>query len=123
MVVEQPSTQRNSKGQYLPGNGRWQKGESGNAKGLTPNSVTTLLKNRNPEDYKKIADKLYSLALEGDMSAIREYIDRTDGKVIDKHLSVTIVATPESIQEAQERLQAAQGDTNLLLDKYPKKTP
>lgn len=64
---------------------RWKENQSGNAAGRPPNSVTTLLKNRNPEDNLAVADKLYALAIAGDMSAIREYIDRTDGKVIDKH--------------------------------------
>ncbi len=63
----------------------WQPGQSGNPNGRPKNSVTTLLKNRNPKDNQKIADKLYQLALAGDMSAIREYIDRTDGKVTDTH--------------------------------------
>ena len=63
----------------------WKPGESGNPNGRPPNSVTTLLKNRKPEDNQKVADKLYQLALRGDMSAIREYIDRTDGKVTDTH--------------------------------------
>ena len=100
---------------------RWKENQSGNPDGRPPNSVTTLLKNRNPEDNQAVADKLYALALNGDMSAIKEYIDRTDGKVIDKHLYVTVPVTPESIQQAQAILLEATQETKLLLDKYPKR--
>ena len=62
---------------------RYQPGESGNPAGRPKNSVTTLLKNKSPEENQAVADKLYALALEGDMSAIREYIDRTDGKQLE----------------------------------------
>ncbi len=96
----------------------WPLGTSGNPAGRPKNSVTTLLKNRDPKDNKKVADKLYSLAIAGDMSAIREYIDRTDGKVFDRHLNINVETTPEGIQQAQERLLNAQSETNKLLEEY-----
>ena len=85
---------------------QWQSGQSGNPNGRPPNSVTTLLKNRTPGDNQKVADKLYQLALDGDMSAIREYIDRTDGKVTEKHLFAGLISTvtPETLETAQKRL-------------------
>lgn len=97
---------------------QWEPGQSGNPAGRPLNSVTTLLKNRNHEDNQLIADKLYDLALAGDMAAIREYIDRTDGKVVDKHLTVNVAITPESLQAARERLQLAQAETQDLLGQY-----
>lgn len=100
---------------------QWKPGDSGNPAGRPKNSVTTLLKNRNPEDNQKIADKLYQLALEGDMSAIREYIDRTDGKVVDKHINVNVTTTPELLMEAQARLREAQVATDNLLEEHPKR--
>ena len=79
---------------------RWVKGESGNLQGRKPNSVTTLLKATDELTTKQIADKIIDLALKGDLSAIKEFIDRTDGKVLDKHLSVTVSITPERLQGA-----------------------
>ncbi|KKL48557.1 hypothetical protein LCGC14_2324310 [marine sediment metagenome] len=85
-MVEQQVITRDKNGRFLPGvvpekSTPFRPGEVHNPAGRPKNSVTTLLKNRSREDNKKIADKLYQLALDGDMSAIREYIDRTDGKV------------------------------------------
>jgi len=45
--------QRDSSGKFLTGNTLgWQPGQSGNAKGATPNSVTTLLRNKTQEDNR-----------------------------------------------------------------------
>lgn len=95
---------------------RYKPGQSGNPKGRPKNSVTTLLKNRNEEDNRAIADKLYSLALKGDMSAIREYIDRTDGKVIDKHQIEAVVLTPKYLEEARRRLISSVESTRALIE-------
>ena len=107
--------QRNSKGQYLPGNGPWQPGESGNPSGRPPDSVTTLLKLK---DRKKVADKLYELAISGELAAIREYLDRTEGKVTDKLLSVNVSITPELLEQAQKRLTESKNATQELLEEY-----
>ncbi|KKN72916.1 hypothetical protein LCGC14_0406200 [marine sediment metagenome] len=98
----------------------WQPGQSGNPNGRPKSSVTTLLKNRNPEDNKKVADTLYALAIRGDMSAIREYIDRTDGKVTETRLTLGIMAhtTPELLEQAQKRLTGAMNGTRELKEKY-----
>ena len=115
MVTESSTDQRNSKGQYLPGSGRWSLGESGNPAGRKPNSVTTLLKEK---DRQKVADKIYELVLSGDMPAIREYLDRTEGKVTEKHLSLSLTATvtPELLEQAQKRLTGSLSDTQELLE-------
>lgn len=119
MVTTPETLQRNSKGQYLPGNGPFQPGVSGNPKGKPLNSVTMLLKNKSPQENQAIADKLYDLALNGDMSAIREYIDRTDGKVVDKHLIAGIVSiTPELLDQAQKRLTESVEATQALLKEF-----
>ena len=60
---------------------RYKPGQSGNPAGRPKNSVTTLLKNVDEITNQKICDKLIELALKGDLPAIREYLDRTDGKV------------------------------------------
>ena len=98
---------------------RWKPGRSGNPNGRQKNAVTTLLKEK---DTQKVADKLYEMVLAGEMPAIKEYLERTEGKVADKHLNVNITVTPESLLEAQQRLLNAQRDTNDLLKDYPKKT-
>ena len=84
-VVE--SKQRPSNGQFVVGNeDGWLPGQSGNPNGRPKNSITTLLKNRDPKDYQKVADKLVQLAENGDMAAIRELLDRIDGKVIERKI-------------------------------------
>lgn len=61
---------------------QWQPGQSGNPGGRPKDTVSMLLKEK---DKQKVADKLYQLALKGDMRAIQEYMDRTEGKVTDTH--------------------------------------
>ncbi|KKM80287.1 hypothetical protein LCGC14_1341380 [marine sediment metagenome] len=101
----------------------WPPGTSGNPAGRPPNSVTTLLKNKDSEDNQVIADKLYSLAISGDMRAIQEYIDRTDGKVVDKHLNVNLTANmnPEMLSQFQALLTGDKEEETKLLEEYPKR--
>lgn len=96
---------------------RWLPGQSGNPKGRTPDSVTTLLKEK---DKQAVADKLYQLALDGDMKAIDVFLDRTEGKVTDKHLNLTLTATlnPEILEEAKQRLMLSKDETKALLDEF-----
>ncbi len=107
---------------------RWEPGESGNPAGRQPDSLTTLLKSYleqgDGKAHKKkvvqaLVDLAQSIGSSGQVAAIKEIFDRVDGKVIDKHISITVTATPESIREAQERLLIAQDDTNKLLERYP----
>lgn len=94
----------------------WFPGESGNPEGRPKNSVTTLLKNRSPKDNQRIADKLYQLALDGDMSAIREYIDRTDGKVSDiLKVEGQILITPDMRAIAMRELLEVKEEESKLL--------
>ena len=116
-MVEQQAINK-QKGGYKQIEPRWQPGESGNLAGRPKDAVSTLLKRK---DNQAVANKLYDLALAGDMKAIDVFLDRTEGKVVDKHLSLIVQATPESIQAAQERLLNAQGDTGRLLERYPKR--
>jgi len=83
MVVEQQAI-RKQKGGFKKIEPRWKPGQSGNPAGRPVNSVTALLKNQDPLTNKSICDKLIELAQAGDLPAIKEYLDRTDGKVTDK---------------------------------------
>ena len=96
----------------------WQPGESGNPAGRPKSSLTTLLKNTSPEDNAEIAKIIIAMAKKGDIQHIREYLDRTEGKVADKHLNINVVTTPEGIQQAQARLLDAQSETAKLLEEY-----
>ncbi len=120
-MVEQKESTRDSRGRFLPGKVPegampWQLGQSGCPTGRPVDSVTTLLKEK---DRKPVADKLYELALKGDLKAIDVFLDRTEGKVTEKHLNVNVTTTPESLQEAQQRLLSAKEGTKGLLDRYP----
>jgi len=78
---------------HPPKDTRWKPGQSGNPKGRPPKnlSITSLVKEKleqeGPEgktNAELIADAIIELAVSGDLSAIKELLDRTDGKVIDR---------------------------------------
>ena len=95
-------------------------GESGNpggrpkGKSITAELRKLIEKGNTAEDLAKV---LLGMSTK-DLAALRELLDRTDGKVVDKHLNVTVSITPESLQAARERLQLAQADTRALLGRY-----
>lgn len=71
---------------------KWKPGESGNPAGRPPSSITSELRKLSEEigadgvtGRKKLADKLWALAMYGKIDAIDKIIDRLDGKVPDKH--------------------------------------
>jgi len=65
-------------GKYLA-KGRWVKGESGNPSGVSgKTTVSSLLKQMSP---LPVAEKLYSMAISGNIQAMDIYLDRTEGKV------------------------------------------
>ena len=97
---------------------KWPKGVSGNPEGRIPNSVTTLLKQTDNLTTQQIADKIVEMVLKGEYSFVREYLDRTDGKVADKHLNLNVTVTPELLEQAQQRLLLAQDATKELLDRH-----
>jgi hypothetical protein len=65
----------------------WSKGQSGNPKGRPPKEqcVTDLLRHKLEADgHKKmnaVVDKLYAMAMAGDVTAIKMIVDRIDGKL------------------------------------------
>ena len=91
-------------------------GQIGNPAGRPKSAVSHLLKNDEKFSNKAVAQKLYDLALSGDMGAIREYLDRTEGKVMDKHLTLALTAnvTPELLEQAKQRFLTA-GEEELKL--------
>ena len=89
-MIEEPfQQQRDSKGQFT--NGRWKKGESGNPGGAPKGkSITAELrklidKGSNAEDIAKVLYKLAKAGGVAQVQALRELLDRTDGKVTDTH--------------------------------------
>lgn len=110
--------QRLNSGQFTEGNEfAWQLGESGNPAGRPKSSVTTLLKEK---DRQGVADKLHAMALAGDLGAIREFLDRTEGKVsTDINLQGTIShTTPEMLEFFRNRMKGIENKSQELLDKY-----
>ncbi|KKN64744.1 hypothetical protein LCGC14_0488760 [marine sediment metagenome] len=97
---------------------RWKPGESGNPNGRPKNSVTAMLKNASEEDRKAIADKVIELAKEGKIEAIREYIDRTDGKVPSElKVEGEILITPNMrALAAKEMIEIKEEETKLLVN-------
>ena len=96
---EQPNNSRqvrDAKGRFLSGNGlEFKPGESGNPNGRPPgNSVTEQIRSKLPRTHPKdkegrshselIADVLLAMAEGRDLGAIKEVIDRSDGKVKEK---------------------------------------
>ena len=61
----------------------WKPGQSGNPNGRPPKgqTLTDALKER--VDKQQIADKLYEMAMEGDISALKYIYDRVDGRPIE----------------------------------------
>jgi hypothetical protein len=102
---------------------KWKPGQSGNPKGRPPKlvSITSYLKKdlatideKTGKTYAEIvAQKLIDLALGGDLEAIKEILNRIDGKVLDKHeidanIPVTLIFTP-AYKTEPETLPSPQG--------------
>jgi len=73
------------------------------------NALNRAIAQRDADDLRKIADKLISLAMEGDLNAIKELGDRLDGKAtqgidadinIVGNLAVLIEAARKRIENA-----------------------
>ena len=96
---------------------QWEPGQSGNPNGRPKSSVTTLLKEK---DTHKIAQKLYEMALEGDLGAIKEYLDRTEGKVSQDLNVKALVAevTPEMLAFFKNRLLGAKARSKGLIKEH-----
>jgi hypothetical protein len=59
----------------------WQKGQSGNPSGRPKQLITDRLRARGEADWAKLEKKLWSMALAGELAAIREIYDRVEGRV------------------------------------------
>ena len=97
---------------------RFKPDQSGNPKGREPSSVGTLLKNVDNLTNQQIADMIVERVLAGEFCFVKEYLDRTEGKVTEKRISVslTAVVTPELLKQAQERLSLSIDETTKLLE-------
>ena len=126
MTIEKPAMQESNRDNA----GRFKPGHSGNPAGHIPRnvSITSLIKEKlDTIDSKTglthaqlITNKIFAIAMSGNLSAAQEILIRTDGKVIEKHelSGVLIHATPEMLIEAQQRLAVSQEDTVKLLSEY-----
>ena len=56
----------------------WKPGQSGNPGGRPKDAIRELLKEKSNQE---VADMLYGMAVKGNLNAIREYLDRREGKV------------------------------------------
>jgi len=94
----------------------WKPGQSGNPAGRPPNSVTTLLKNTNALTNEQIAQVIIQKVLSGDFQFVKEYLDRTDGKVLQEHefKGQLLIANPDDLEEARRRLFATTGPIRAI---------
>ena len=90
--------QRDSKGRFIKG--RWKKGESGNPAGRPPKnlSITSLVKElletedaTGKTNAELIAEAIIELAKKKDLPAIRELLDRIEGKVTEKRMISSMI--------------------------------
>ncbi len=56
-------------------------GQSGNPGGRPKDQITRRLRARSDADWDKLANKLWNLAMKGNMVALHEIYDRTEGRV------------------------------------------
>ena len=126
MTIEKPENQdstRDSSGRFIPG-------QSGNPLGRPPKnvSITSLIKEKldtiDPKTGKThaqlITDKIFQIAMSGNLSAAQEILIRTDGKVTERHeiAGLIVHVTPELLEQAQARLRESMGSTEQLLADY-----
>jgi len=126
MTIEKPENQdstRDSSGRFIPG-------QSGNPLGRPPKnvSITSLIKEKldtiDPKTGKThaqlITDKIFQIAMSGNLAAAQEILIRTDGKVTERHelTGIMIHTTPEMLAAAQARLKISVNMTNQLLSNY-----
>jgi hypothetical protein len=91
--AEKQAANRRDNGQFAPGNSegeitRFKPGESGNPNGRRGSVVDALRRklaesnsqNNQRTNAEAIADQLIALACQGEVAAIRELLDRTEGK-------------------------------------------
>ena len=105
----------------------WKPGQSGNPAGRPPKniSITSLVKAKlllpanNGKTYGElVADSLVELATTGkDMVAIKELLDRVEGKVQSQHLIRSIVLSLGD-EYAMKALEASKGSHNALLNEF-----
>lgn len=60
---------------------------------------------QNPNQRDKVIEKLYGMAVAGDMAAIKEIIDRTDGKAI-QGMEIEVTHEPKVISSEPMLLEA-----------------
>lgn len=78
----------------------WKPGQSGNPngrppKGLALTDVMRQMLEEKPEIKKALMSKLFEMALQGDLPAIREVLDRIEGRPLQKgEMQVTQLPTP-----------------------------
>ena len=103
---------------------QWKPGQSGNPNGRPKDKTSItywyrkLLEDNEGISAKMIAQEGIRRAGIGSLPHAIEITDRTDGKVVDKHLAVVVNTTPELLEEAQKRLTGALSDTRELLDEH-----
>lgn len=97
--------------------GTWLPGQSGNPKGRPPKGhsivdILTDMMNEKPEIKRALGSKLFQLALDGDLNAIKVVMQYLDGMPVQRTELTGADGEPLAVQLLQEQIRKIMDDTD-----------